>query len=104
MVQQPEKVGQKVAQADVLKFDLKEEQKLNEFGKGILLSAEKAAKGETGQATLDLTESVIEYLTRGIGWDAPDWLKRTEFEWRLAEGDSLEYSLLTVQPLYQSDR
>ena len=103
VVQLPEKSGAKVVQADALKFDLKEEQKLTELGKEFFLSAEKAAKGETEQAALNLTETFIEYLIQGIGADAPDWLKRTEFEWRLAEDASPEYSLLTVQPLYESE-
>lgn len=35
--------------------------------------------------------------------DLPDWTKRIELEWQLTEDNKPEYSIWTVQPLYQSD-
>lgn len=34
---------------------------------------------------------------------APDWAKRIEFQWELNEDNKPEFSILTVQPLFQSE-
>ena len=34
--------------------------------------------------------------------DAPAWLRRTDFEWDITKSQQPEFSLLTVQPIYQS--
>lgn len=35
--------------------------------------------------------------------DGPDWAKRIEFQWEVNEDDKPEFSILTVQPLFQSE-
>lgn len=36
--------------------------------------------------------------------DTPDWAKRIEFEWQLADDNKPEYSIWTVQPLLQTNQ
>ncbi|MCH8999782.1 MAG: inverse autotransporter beta domain-containing protein [Proteobacteria bacterium] len=66
-------------------------------------SATLLAGGNTTQAALQAAESAIEYWLPGLGDDGPEWLSRFEFEWDVQEDDKPEFSILTVQPLYQSD-
>ena len=73
-------------------------------------------------AKLDLTESITlavaddiegaainavgetaEYLFGNIGEDAPDWAKRFEFEWQTRQDNRPEWSILTVQPIWEAD-
>lgn len=35
--------------------------------------------------------------------DAPAWAKRTEFQWELNEDNKPEFSVLTLQPIYQTE-
>lgn len=90
-------------QADMIDFDLKSEEKLNQLGKGIFLSGQALANNNADQAALGAIETSIEYLLPGIGADAPDWARRIEFEWQVRENNSPEYSILTVQPLWETD-
>ena len=48
------------------------------------------------------TDAVRHYLTPVIGANAPDWAKRFEFEFNIQKDLKPTYSILTVQPLYQS--
>lgn len=50
-----------------------------------------------------VARAVEDSLLPEIWGDAPDWAKRIEFQWELNEDDKPEFSLLTVQPLYQSE-
>ncbi len=49
-----------------------------------------------------LANSSIEYLLPTLGEAAPDYFKRVEFEIELRENLKPEWSVLTVQPLYQT--
>jgi len=61
----------------------------------------------TGANPLAAAQSAGEQAVRSwvpaLGTGAPDWLKRTEVTGSYGRGTKPEYSILTVQPLYQSD-
>lgn len=80
-----------------------EDERAGELGKGILLSAMDAAEGNVEQAALGAVEEVVDYWLAGLGSDLPDWAKRVEFEWSIQENQKPEWSILTVQPLWESD-
>jgi hypothetical protein len=71
--------------------------------RNFLQAAMTAAQGTPQQAALSATESTIDYLLPSIGDDAPDWMKRIEFDWQLTENNEPEFEILTVQPLWESD-
>lgn len=89
--------------ADMLDVDLTSEKKIGELGQGLAQSARLAAEGKSQAAALGAVESTIDFLLPGIGADAPDWARRIEFEWQLRENNAPEYSILTVQPLWESE-
>jgi hypothetical protein len=61
------------------------------------------ASNNASKQTLDLGKSLIDkVIFPKMTEDAPDWAKRIEFEWQLTEDSKPEYSVWTVQPLYQS--
>lgn len=72
------------------------------FAQGLYDSAKSVAQGSPTRAALKATESAIDYWLPGLGDDGPEWLSRFEFDWNVGEDDKPEFSLLTVQPLYQS--
>lgn len=68
-----------------------------------LTVVQQAASGNPGSAALGAARSL---LGAGIGSflkDAPGWLKRTEVEFDITKYSKPEFSLLTVQPLFQSE-
>ncbi|MHA1563807.1 MAG: inverse autotransporter beta domain-containing protein [Alphaproteobacteria bacterium] len=74
-----------------------------QFASNILQSAEALSDGNTLVAALQAADSAIDYLLPGLGDDGPDWLSRVEFEWDVQRDDKPEFSILTVQPLFQSE-
>lgn len=48
------------------------------------------------------SSAVRNYLVPALGANAPDWVKRIEFEFDVQKNLKPTYSILTVQPLYQS--
>ncbi len=74
----------------------------SQFANEILYSVTTLTKGDWTEAALRSAEAAIEFWWPGIGGKEPDWLSRTEFELDVGEDDKPEFSLLTVQPLFQS--
>lgn len=66
-------------------------------------SAQALSDGDITVAALQAAETAIEYWLPGLGDEGPEWLSRFEFEWDVQEDDRPEFSLLTVQPLYQTE-
>jgi len=79
------------------------ERKIETFGKKLMSAAAGASAGSETAAMRQATEATVDFLLPGVGADAPGWLQRTEFEWNLREDNKPDGSILTVQPLYQSD-
>ncbi len=70
----------------------------------VFQSARALSDGGTMVAALQAAETAVEYWLPGLGDDdGPEWLSRVEFEWDVQEDDKPEFSLLTVQPLYQTE-
>lgn len=72
---------------------------------GVLKSA---ASGQDAQSTVvgaakNVADQGVDYWFPGIGSSLPAWTKRFEFEWDVREDVKPDFSVLTVQPLYQSD-
>lgn len=53
-------------------------------------------------AAAAIAKATEETMMPELWRDAPGWAKRIEFQWDLNEDQKPEFSLLTVQPLYQS--
>ena len=68
--------------------------------------AMSAVPAATSGSTSSLANSVANYglnwLKNGLGESAPDWAKRIELEFDLLEDEEPTWSILTVQPLYQT--
>ncbi len=79
------------------------ERKIQALGQQLMSAAAGAAAGAEKAAMNQTAEATIDFLLPGVGADAPGWLRRTEFEWSLREDNKPDWSILTVQPLYQSD-
>ncbi|MGE0255052.1 MAG: inverse autotransporter beta domain-containing protein [Alphaproteobacteria bacterium] len=58
---------------------------------------------DPAQAAIGLGQDAIRYWLPSLMEDAPDWAKRIEIQGTLGEDNTPEYSILTVQPLYQSE-
>ena len=61
-----------------------------------------AVEGNTRVAALQGLRAAADLWFPEIGADFPDWAKRIEFTFDV-EGGDLEFSILTVQPLYQPE-
>ncbi len=72
-------------------------QAIFQFGNSI------AQDGDEVSAALQLAEESIEYFLPGFGEDLPEWMKRIEFEFENQEENKPEWSILTVQPLWESE-
>lgn len=66
-------------------------------------AAQQLAQGSVGGAANTLANAGIDYWYDAVGEDMPAWAKRFEFELQLQEIGKPEWSVLTVQPLYESD-
>lgn len=66
-------------------------------------SAEQADGNMAIAAGRGLRETIKYYFDPALGMGLPDWAKRIEFEWELRENVEPEFTLLTVQPIYQAD-
>ena len=75
-----------------------------QLARNLQQSATSLSAGNATVAALQATESAVEYWLPGLGDDGPEWLSRFEFEWDVQEDDKSEFSVLTVQPLYQSEQ
>lgn len=65
-------------------------------------TARQAATGNPKSAAINATKSVVKAGASSLLKDVPDWLKRIEVEADITEDSKPEFSLLTVQPLFQS--
>ena len=59
--------------------------------------------GNGSPSVAAISEQAMRYLVPPLGADAPGWLKRTEVTGGLRNDGKPEYSILTVQPLIQSE-
>ena len=77
--------------------------KLTILGHRLLSSLKNGASGNGEVALLSALSGGIDYLLPSVTENAPDWLKRFEFELEVHENIKPEWSVLTVQPFYESD-
>ena len=61
-----------------------------------------AASGNTAQAAARAAKVAVDYWLPAVGDGLPEWMRRFEFEWDIEEDIKPEFSLLTVQPLFQT--
>lgn len=64
----------------------------------------QAATGLGEQLAQQQLESKLKLAFPSLGEDAPDWLKRTEVHWGFFQRGKPDQSILTVQPLFQSEK
>lgn len=57
---------------------------------------------EAANYAVNLAQEKIKSLIPSLGGDAPEWAKRIELDARFGINDDPRFSVLTVQPLYQS--
>lgn len=80
----------------------------NPLGPGYALTkADQLAQGQSGgtdvqQNARTLLNSTINYMLPTLGENAPNYLKRVEFSVKLQDNLKPEWSILTVQPLFQT--
>ncbi|MDK9720724.1 MAG: inverse autotransporter beta domain-containing protein [Rhodospirillales bacterium] len=67
------------------------------------LASQTAQSGSISAAAATLTNEAARYLLPGLGSDMPDWAKRIEFDAGVDQHAKPSYSILTVQPLFQSE-
>ncbi len=65
-------------------------------------AARELEQGDLQGAAMTAAESGVEHLLPGLGGDLPGWAQRTEIEWGVTDENKPRYSILTVQPLYES--
>lgn len=75
----------------------------NGFEHLALTMIQQAASGNPGSAALGAARSLLGAGFKSFLTDAPGWLKRTEVEFDITKYSKPEFSLLTVQPLFQSE-
>ncbi len=71
-----------------------------------LLLAQPAASllgGNGSGAVTGAADALLRYGLPNLLQDAPVWAQRFEIEWDMQDGRKPELSILTVQPLYESD-
>lgn len=66
-------------------------------------AVQQLAQGSGTQAATTLANAGIDYMFDGVGQDLPDWAKRVEFDVTFQEIGKPHWSVLTVQPLFESD-
>lgn len=59
------------------------------------------AEGKVNTAALNVVDAGIDYWFDTYGESLPAWAQRMEFELNVTEDEKPEYSILTVQPLWQ---
>ncbi len=74
-----------------------------QLSRGILLAVEAASEGNVQKAGLQAFDSTIDYVLAGIGDELPEWAQRFELQWKWQENRKPEWSILTVQPLFESE-
>lgn len=75
----------------------------NGFEHLALTAFRQAVSGDSKSAGLGVARSVLGAGITSFLQDAPGWLKRTEVEFDITHNSKPEFSLLTVQPLFQSE-
>jgi len=75
----------------------------NGFEHLALTMVQQAASGDPGSAALGAARSLLGAGITSFLQDVPGWLKRTEVEFDITHNSKPEFSLLTVQPLFQSE-
>ncbi|MDD3371303.1 MAG: inverse autotransporter beta domain-containing protein [Alphaproteobacteria bacterium] len=63
----------------------------------------QAALDFAGQVAKQQAKQKIKSVLPVLGEDQPEWLKRVELNWDFLSHSKPEQSILTVQPIYQSD-
>ncbi len=71
------------------------------LGRNLVQSAQTAVQGETTRAAVQATDAIINFWLPGFLEGAPAWTRRFEFEWGVQDNNQPEFSILTVQPLFQ---
>ncbi len=66
-------------------------------------SVQMAASNNVEGAAVNLGQAAIEYFLPAIGEELPQWAQRIEFEAEIQDDGKPYWSLLTVQPLYESE-
>lgn len=74
-----------------------------QMNQSFMESLKTVVAGEPKKAALQAGEAAIGYWWPTIGERAPEWAKRFEFELDVQQDDKPTWSLLTVQPLFQSE-
>ncbi len=77
--------------------------KVNNFSLGLMSAAGSAATGNNPLAASQVLNSGIDFLLPSLDDYGTDWLKRIELELHLRDNLKPEYSILTVQPLFESE-
>lgn len=75
----------------------------NGFERLALTMLQQAASGDPKSAGLGAARFLLGAGFKSFLTDAPGWLKRTEVEFDITKYSKPEFSLLTVQPLFQSE-
>ena len=80
-----------------------EHARAEKLARELIGSAQTAAQGSPAKGALSAAQSTAEYWLPALGENLPEWAKRFEFEWDIQEDSKPDFSLLTVQPLFQSE-
>jgi hypothetical protein len=89
--------------AQEAKSSLEATKKVHWLEHAALTAVQQAASGNPRSAGLGAARSVLGAGIGSLKEDAPGWLKRTEVEFDFTESSKPEFSLLTVQPLFQAE-
>lgn len=68
-----------------------------------VVSSQEAQPSQNKEAVNTFINSSIDYMLPTLGEDVPDYLKRVELDIKVQDNLKPEWSVLTVQPLYQSE-
>ncbi|MDG4717729.1 MULTISPECIES: inverse autotransporter beta domain-containing protein [Thalassospira] len=87
----------------VLPHSVNADETQNTLRSAVGQSAQYLAQNQTEAAALSLVEGGIDYWMADVGESLPEWVKRFEVETGVNSDGDFNWSVLTVQPLYQSD-
>ncbi len=80
-----------------------EDQNAQKTYQKVAQSVQMAASNNVEGAAVNLGQAAIEYFLPAIGEELPEWAQRIEFEAEIQDDGKPYWSLLTVQPLYESE-